>query len=180
MSNLFYDFVREHSESSVHYLFQTNRGAIFSVFFNPAEFSDYLDELPYLSKIGCLFGFFPVDDSYPKETPSPLFVNTLYKIIEDYFNTYGTDKVLLFHCDNEDGKQKVRDRLFNQWFNKNPENYSLIKNGLQVEIERVDGTSITEYLGFIIYGNDTELLNKVNAEFISIAAMMITRKNQID
>jgi hypothetical protein len=151
LDNSFYDFAREESNNSVHYVFKTDNDIVYSVYFNPADFSDYLDELPCLSKAGCLFGFFPVDEVSGKKTSDPLISATLYKIVGDFFNSYGTDKVLLFHCDSEDGKQRGRDKLFETWFKKKPSHIIIQKDGLEVEIERPDGTIKTEYLGFIIY-----------------------------
>jgi hypothetical protein len=176
LADNYYDFASEQAEDAVHYVFSTASGVIYSVYFNPAEFSDYLDELPYLSKSGCLFGFFPLDDNGDKRKADRLISATLYKILEDYFESFGSNRVLLFHCDNEDGMQKGRDKLFDIWFKKKPTDLLIHKEGLEVKIPKEDGSTKTEYLGFIIHGNNKQLLEIVKSEFIDISAMLITRK----
>lgn len=176
MADNYYDFASEEAEGAVHYVFSTASEAIYSVYFNPADFSDYLDELPYLSSYGCLFGFFPLCDNGDKKTADTLISATLYRILEDYFESFGSRRVLLFHCDSEDGMQKGRDKLFDIWFRKKPDDLLIHKEGLEVKIPKEDGSSKTEYLGFIIHGNNKELLELVKSEFVEISAMIITRK----
>jgi hypothetical protein len=173
----YYDFAREPSgDGAVHYVFTTDTDLVYSVYFNPPDFSDYLEELPLLSQHGCLFGFFPVDEIGSKKSEDSGISATLYKIVEDYFNSYGDEKVLLFHCDSDDGKQQGRDKLFEKWFKKKPADLIISKDGLEVEIEREGGSIKTEYLGFIIHGENDELLQTVKEEFVEISAMIVSRK----
>ena len=175
----YYDFAREESiDGSVHYVFTTDFDLVYSVYFNPADFSDYLDDLPTLSKAGCLFGFFPIDEIDGKKQNDPRISTTVCKIVEDYFATYGTDKVLLFHCDSDDEKQHCRNKLFDSWFKRKPEDLDIYKDGLEVEIGLPDGSSKTEYLGFVIHGNETQTLEKIQSEFRDISVMLIDRKRQ--
>jgi len=45
LDNSFYGFAGEESDNSVHYVFKTDSNIVYAVYFNPADFSDYLDEL---------------------------------------------------------------------------------------------------------------------------------------
>lgn len=177
MEASYYSFIREEgSDNSIHYLFSMDHNLIYSVYFNPPDFSDYLDTLPYLSKSGCLFGFFPIEEAMGSKKQDPLVMATVYKILADYFATYGNNKVLLYHCDSEDEKQVFRDKLFGKWFNRKPNDLILSKDTLEVEIELPNGLKKTEYLGFVASGNNAKALQSIKAEFIEIATMLIARK----
>lgn len=175
---VFYSFASEKTEEgSVHYVFSTDTNSIFSVYFNPPDFTDYLNELPSLSNEGILFGFCPIETGNDSRAKSndPLISATILKIIVDYFDNHGTGKVLLYHCDNHDNRQSSRSRLFLRW-EKNLSGIGAIHKVLPVQINHEDGSSTMEYLGFITQGNNEESLAQIQQELNEVSAMLITRK----
>lgn len=171
----YYSFERVEDQGSVHYVFATDFGIVYSVYFNPPDFSDYIENLPHLSKHGRLFGFFPVDEESEKKS-DPQVSNTVCRIIEDYFGSYGNDHVLLYHCDSDDDRQGCRFRLFKLWARNASHIVDIYTGGKQVEIDRPDGTKKHEYIGFIVAGEKNKALNTIQEEFIEISAFLIDHK----
>lgn len=173
----YYSFERqEGADGSVHYVFSTDFGLIYSVYFNPPDFSEFLNNLPHLSKYGRLFGFCPVDDMHEKKNQDPQVSNTVCKIVEDYFNSYGNDKVLLYHCDSDDERQDCRFRLFNRWHRHNNGDMNIYTDGKEVEIDKPDGFKKNEYIGFIVFGEENQALKIIEEEFVEISAILIDHK----
>jgi hypothetical protein len=172
----YYSFERqEGADGSVHYVFSTEFGIIYSAYFNPPDFSEFLNDLPHLSKCGRLFGFFPIDEQLNKNNGDPQVSNTICKIIEDYFTSYGHDKVLLYHCDSDDERQGCRFRLFNRW-HRNNKGMNIYSGGKEVEIDKPDGSKKNEYIGFIVFGEEQYALNIIEEEFLEISAILIDHK----
>lgn len=174
----YYDFACEQEEDIVHYAFITSTESIFSVYFNPPGFSDYLDDLPVLSEKGRLFGFFPVDETVKKQKHDPLIATTVCKIVEDYFETFGKDIVLLYHCDNEDKRQHIRSKLFDLWYDKKQDSLAIFKDTLIAKINKPNGDVKIEFLGFLAHNENSDALNQIREEFISISALLISRKGR--
>lgn len=174
----YYSFERqEGADGSVHYVFSNDFSLIYSVYFHPPDFSVFLEEMPHLSKFGRLFGFSPVEDPTGKKNGDPQVSNTVCQIVEDYFNSYGKDKVLLYHCDSEDARQGCRFRLFKRWHRKNSDILNIHTDGKEVEVNKPDGSKTIEYIGFIVCGEEGEANQIIEEEFVEISAFLIDHKD---
>lgn len=105
-------YVVTETEKGVTYKFMTDSGVSFSVSFLP-------DEL-----LSCCPSYqFIIANTNHKPSPrDPKLSQTVMAIIYEFFNR--SDVAMLYFCETGDGKQGMRQRLFDYWFSSSPRNSS--------------------------------------------------------
>lgn len=90
--------------------------------------------------------------------------DTIISIVEDFFNC--NNEVMLYICETGDGKQAMRNRLFNYWFSSfiNKGQYTLLQSSVKDE----DGT---DNFFAVICRNDYPEAKKVVSEFFDIVIL---------
>ena len=91
--------------------------------------------------------------------------DTVLNIVAEFFNKNNT--TLLYICDTGDGKQRLRNRLFERWFAA----YHLKALYTSVTSSVIDEDGITNY-ATIIVRNDNPRLVEVIAEFTSTISLL--------
>jgi hypothetical protein len=157
----------EEAEDQVSYFFFTDNH-IYTVVFDPYQYSSYTDEYPTLLNNGIGLSFFRFDNNnIVKQKEDPKIASTICQILKDYLAEQTADVVLLYHCDHKDHKQKGRSILFSKWNTKhNPDN-RMIKR--EIEFDH-DGRKY--YLGYIT-STKNDLHEKVDSEFDTFAMNIV-------
>lgn len=83
-------------------------------------------------------------------------MQTVGAIIEEFFDK--NQSVVLYICDNSDGRQAVRDRIFTGWFDiyKNKDNYTLLHGEAEFD-------GIGYFTSVIIRNDNPDLQDVINA-----------------
>ncbi len=165
----FYSFTKEEDEDGIFYHFVTRYNFVYTVYFKIDEYTTYIDEFPLLLQKGFAFGFRKTAIENAKNADDLSVFSTLYQIINDFFNSNGHETVLLYHCDQTDGRQLIRSKLFDRWERK-IENSILERHAVEVCIQDKDF-----YLGFIT-SSDNPFLGDVINEFESFSYYIIQGK----
>lgn len=156
----FYSFCRTIEGGCTTYNFQTDFKISYSVYFCSNNYDNYLYHYPNLLKNNFDFGFFPVPNPpVEKHSDNKVFF-TILKIVNDFVGLVGKDCVLIFHCFEEDEKQKLRGRLFSIWSN-NSEYLKLFRTKI-VEITEEDKSS--HFIGFSAL-IENQNISYIEAEF---------------
>lgn len=100
------------SETETGFDFITDRGAVYRL-----DFSSDADYLPDTTFADSVFSFsiLPVSGSFDRKDPriEPTIVQALHLFFET-----NSKAVLLYICSHENDQERVRSRLFSQWFSK--------------------------------------------------------------
>jgi len=114
----FYSYLFQEEEGITAAYFQTNTGTEYRVYFYPiSEYFESLDPSTLLYHYGYFFGFTKMAPNEQKKEPLDFRVrNTIIVIINEFFEEKGIDKVLIFHCDDGDGKKSKRSICFDTWY----------------------------------------------------------------
>jgi hypothetical protein len=160
--------------------FKTKTATEYRVYFYPAK--DYFDNIPEGSKIyekGYHFGFTKVGEHESRVEPVDFLIgNTIANIAKEFFELYGLDNILIFHCDNSDGKKEKRLRTFDAWYRCGPHDGCFKKYDEEIIVnEEIDGQVVSdkEYLSLIIkcdHGYEDQILD----EFQQLKDKMILEK----
>ena len=75
---------------------------------------------------------------------------------------------LLYHCDFEDGKQALRNRLFDIWHAKSNHKGSIYKYGLEVEMKVSADRAAMHYIGFLCKAENPNIENAIKFEQFSV------------
>ncbi|SFD76602.1 hypothetical protein SAMN05518672_103133 [Chitinophaga sp. CF118] len=144
-----YDFISEELEEGNVYLFYTNLNKLYTVYFDPSEYADYLDKFPFLLSHGFGFGFyFEQISEKTKKGNDDRVLPTIFEIGLDFLNENPTNTILLYHCDSKDKRQTYRHELFEDWYKALPPE-KVYMHSIEVKIAQPDGELISHYLGFI-------------------------------
>lgn len=102
----FYSYLFQEQEGVIAAYFKTNTGTEYRVYFYPVtEYFDTLKEDTLLYRYGYFFGFTKLAPNEEKKEPLDCRVrNTILNTINKFFIEKGIDKILLFYCDDGDGK----------------------------------------------------------------------------
>ena len=101
-----------------------------------------------------------------KKSPrDPKVRETIISIIEDFF--VENQEVMLYVCETGDGKQSMRNRLFEYWFNHYRKNWNIMFLSSSV----TDENGIVNYAG-IILRNDHPRLKEIVKEFTDAVTLL--------
>lgn len=170
-SNEYHSFQRSiESSGRVQYAFINANGDGYHAFFYPPDFSEYTEGFETIIKGGMIFGFNPLDEEQFRRKKDEILRATVYKIIEDFFDTLG-HKIILFHLDghNGDKRQKGRRRMFEAWADLYPGPYAM--ECLELEIEHR-----IEYIGYFSAPLDEETKTLLKKEMAELKYNLITSK----
>lgn len=102
--------------------------------------------------------------------------NTILNIINQFFEDKGIDKVLLFYCDDDDGKKIKRSNCFDLWFDMAETITCFKKYDEEIIIKDEAGLVVdTEFLSLIIECNNPKIELILN-EFQSLKEQLISDK----
>ena len=100
------------SETETGFGFITDRGASYRLDFSAD--SDYLPDTAFADSIFS-FSLLPVSGSFDRKDPR--IEPTIVQALHVFFET-NSKAVLLYICSHENDQERVRSRLFGQWFSK--------------------------------------------------------------
>ncbi|MBC3788500.1 DUF6169 family protein [Spirosoma utsteinense] len=105
------------SETETGFASTTERGAVYHVDFTSD--SDYLPETPFADSVYS-FSILPIAGSIDQKDPriEPTIVQTLH-----VFFDADPKAILLYVCSTENGQERVRSRLFGQWFSRHQKGF---------------------------------------------------------
>lgn len=174
----FYSYLFQEEQGITVAYFKTKSGTEFRVYFYPIpEYFERLNSDTFLYRYGYFFGFTKLAKYEGKrEAPDFRIRNTILNIIEEFFNEKGIDKVLLFYCDDEDGKKVKRSKCFDTWFEMAEMKTCFKKYDEEIIIKDIDGNLMdVEFLSLIIEceNQNLELLLK---EFQDFKEQLISNK----
>jgi len=164
-------FVEVLEDQSVFYEFFTDNELSYTIYFNVDEYSQVVDDFPNLLQKGYAFGFRRrqfIDSS--KKVLDPKVFSTIHCIILDFLKKYGSETILLYHCDVSDKKQACRNKLFDNWEKKIIIDSILIKHSINVAL----GDN-TYFLGFITLQTNPQI-EQVKDEFEEFCVHLIQSK----
>lgn len=109
------------------FYFTNDEGIEYVVYFSDAD--GYFPEIPFVEQVK-VFGFHPITTAgnskkFDKKT-SDTVIYLLFQFLNDSSN------IALYVCDQSDGRQRNRNRLFNHWFRKY-NHFQLFKMDLEFE-----------------------------------------------
>lgn len=119
----------QEDNSLAHYEFTTDSGIVYYIYFNDCDhFPDtVLNDNSYLLSFGPKT---PINGSDRKVK------ETIIEVLKYFFST--REKVLLFLCDSNDGRQISRHRLFNQWHCEYSKSINTAKFDASIKNEELD------------------------------------------
>lgn len=169
-----YSYTREEDEG-VHYTFATLSNIAFAVSFTPDGYEEYLENFPALLEKGYCFSFFSKQWNQDCDKNDERVFSTLYSIIKDFMSDdIEKTSVLLYHCDGSDGKEEIRNRLFDRWERKVSET-DLFRHTTSVEIRKDDKEVRTYYMGFITFC-DNPHIDALKREFEEFCYYLVLPK----
>lgn len=160
----FYSYLFQEQEDVIAFYFKTNTGTDYRVYFYPiTEYFDTLKQNTLLYHYGYFFGFTKLAPNEEKKEPLDCRVrNTILNVINKFFEEKGLDKILLFYCDDGDGKNFKRVTVFDSWFNFAETKTRFKKYDEEIVIIDQNGNKIdVNYISLIIEcdnPNDTKIL----------------------
>jgi len=92
----------------------------------------------------------------------------------DFLTQQGAETVLLYHCYANDGRQTVRNKLFDNWAKISGDRKHILKHSVEVAIDNNDGKQ-NMYLGFLTL-LENPLINDLEEEFKEFSISLVTSK----
>lgn len=175
----FYSYLFQEEEQVTAAYFSTRTGTEYRIYFYPA--SEYFDALPgdsLLNKNGYFFGFTKLAPNEDKnEAFDPRIRNTILQIVSDFFEEVaGADKVLIFHCDDADGRKAKRSKSFGDWYESSDTSSCFLKIDETIVLLDEHGKVVDEdYLSLIIQCDNLEK-EQIVKEFQSLKESLIANK----
>lgn len=108
----------------------------------------------------------------PRDTQ---IMHTTCDIIKDFFEVAGLESFIYFHCDYEDGKEDLRHKLFNMWFDNNNNDGSLSKENVDIKMETEDGFISIHHM--LIYRSDHPYPAIIIEEFFNTSSFVLDEKD---
>ena len=102
------------SETETGFAFTTERGAVYHVDFTSD--SAYLPDTPFADSVYS-FSILPVAGSGSFDRKDPRIEPTIIQALHVFFTSV-SKAVLLYVCSTENDQERVRSRLFGQWFSR--------------------------------------------------------------
>lgn len=151
----FYSFIFQEEDGVIAAYFKTNSGTEYRVYFYPLPDyfeNDTLSADSVLYRFGFFFGFTKLAPNEEKKEPVDFRVrNTILVIINDFFSELGGDKILIFYCDDGDGKKSKRAICFDNWYQLAETKLCFRKYDEEIIITNEEGESIdTDYMSLIL------------------------------
>lgn len=174
----FYPYLADVSDDdSIAYSFTTKTGTIYRVYFYPAkDYSDYVQAYPYLHQHGYIFGFTKTEPNENKTEALDAGIKaTIIQIISEFFNQCGSDSILLYHCDNYDGKQQKRNNCFLRWYKQQLVS-ARMENTVITAYDETGHPVINNYVGFIIRRGHP-LAGEIAEEFQGVKDDLVKEKD---
>ena len=144
-------------EGIIAAIFITRTQTEYRVYFYPTK--DYFENIPeggLIYQRGYHFGFTKVAPNENKVEPPDMMVgNTIVNVVKEFFESYGEENILIFHCDDFDGKKHKRAKVFDEWFMANETGECFSKHNEEIVVNELTGedgvtTQALEYLSLII------------------------------
>lgn len=165
MSVPIYSYLFQEEEKVTAAYFTTKTGTEYRVYFYPASeyFTDLSDSV-LLTKYGFFFGFTKLEPNENKAEAMDLSVRaTIIHVIDSFFENNGRENVLIFYCDDNDGKNAKRAKSFQLWFEGANSQTCFKKHDEEIIVLSEEGNiAENEYLSLII-----ECDNKFQPELLS-------------
>lgn len=174
----FYSYLFQEEQEITAAYFRTKSETEYRVYFYPIpEYFDKLNADTSLYHFGYFFGFTKLAPNEGKKEPLDFKVrNTILNIINQFFEEKGVDKVLLFYCDDDDGKKIKRANCFDLWFELAETKTCFKKYDEEIIIkDENDSVVDVEYLSLIIECNNAKIELILN-EFQSLKEQLISDK----
>lgn len=128
-----YSFYLEQEDGIYRYIFVARSGLRYAVYFAAASEYFGLTYLPkYLSAYGYNFGIAKMGDDESKFPIDTRIKYTIKSIIQDFFENYIPQGILLINYDDYDSKQEKRFLCFNKWFNDLNNNNEFYKEDAEI------------------------------------------------
>lgn len=97
-------------------------------------------------------------------------------MINEFFEEKGIDKVLIFYCDDGDGKKSKRSICFDAWYDLSETKTSFKKYDEQIIITDENGVKLdTDYMSLIIECENPNV-DSILIEFQSLKEQLIANK----
>jgi Family of unknown function (DUF6169) len=141
---------QELGEVNAVFKFSTVHGIEYAVtFIEATRISDILDDCPVLSN-----GVYMIVDAIKGMTDSiPLDAKvgrTVAATLVHYFHTVDVGSIIIFNCDNKDGKQEKRYHTFHRWFDQYSGLMDLIKVDKEILVPAFNEKSGDHYVSVFI------------------------------
>lgn len=164
----YYSFFKDtDSDGSVVYLFSTKDNTIYTIVFDATLYLNYLNDFPQLLQNSFGIGIYADPKPLIKD---PRVSKTIIEIIFDFFSTENKESIVLYHCDYIDGKQHIRNRIFEFWHNKGNTENRIFRYNLEVYIPEVN---TNHYIGFVCLTDNHSKDDFIN-EFATFSVELIS------
>ena len=174
----FYSYIFQEEEDITAAYFTTRSETGYRVYFYPivAHF-EHFQEGNLINKTGYFFGFTKLSPNEEKIEPIDLKVrNTILHIVSEFYNQKGNDIVLLFSCDDGDGKNKKRADCFQYWFISGEWEKIFLKFDEEIIVSDKDGTNQESHFLSLIINRKNAALEDIMAEFQLFKEKLIAGK----
>lgn len=174
----FYSYLFQEEEGITAAYFQTNTGTEYRVYFYPIpEYFEKLSSETQLYHCGYFFGFTKLAPNEGKKEPLDFRVrNTILVVINEFFEEKGIDKVLIFYCDDDDGKKSKRSICFDSWYEMSETKTCFKKYDEEIIITDEYGVKVdTDYMSLIIECENPNV-ESLLTEFQSLKEQLIANK----
>ncbi len=149
----FYSYLFQEEDGITAAYFQTITGTEYRVYFYPVpEYFEILSSDTLLYHCGYFFGFTKLAPNEGKKESLDFKIrNTILVIINEFFKEKGIDKVLIFYCDDGDGKKSKRSVCFDSWYEMADTKARFKKYDEEIMITDEYGIRVdTDYMSLII------------------------------
>ena len=171
----YYSFLKLDDGSEIYYQFSTAQSDLYTVYFSPDEYSDFVKHYPNLLTYGFAFGFHKQKTTDSKNCLDENILETIYRIVLDFMSSNDNKTVLLYHCDQSDNRQSFRNRLFDKWANIIEERNEIKKRSINVVIDGRDSENV--YMGFIVHCTNA-VIDDIQTEFDGFAYNLTVVTNE--
>ncbi len=174
----FYSYLFQEEEGITAAYFKTVTGTEYRVYFYPVpDYFDMLSPHTQLYHCGYFFGFTKLAPNEGKREPIDFRIrNTILVLINDFFKEKGVDKVLLFYCDDDDGKKLKRYSCFDTWYDLSETRNNFKKYDEEIIVVDENGVQVDANYMSLIIESDNPKTDLLLSEFQSLKEQLITNK----
>ena len=145
------------------YRFTTRNNIEYTVYFiDVVKIIDVLDSYPVISNAM----YMGIELITELDTLPPMDANiglTISEIFRDYIDSYGRNIIVIYNCDERDGKQEKRHIKFNRWFNTYLVDIDFATCHKTILTEEEPTIFISQFLTFL-YANDHSRISMLKKE----------------
>lgn len=164
MEDSFYTWGEDQSQDRELFIFSTDKKNVITVYFGDITHFEPIDDYPIMQANAFEVGFY----GDLKTNHDPKIFRTIQQIISSFINR-SASTILLFFCDDSDGKQSARARLFTNWSNWS------IELGLTFMTTEFDIDGHKMHVGILV-SKTNHLHDKVIEEYQGIATKIMAGK----